>query len=105
MIDKTPISNNWRTWPQVKFDIKLWSDVWKWLDISDPNIIIAFSNSIIFNIAIKDIKILELTLIKFNCELCCSEFKRQEMINFALKSVKINEIKHTKEIKFEWLDL
>lgn len=71
---------DWRDWPQVLFDIDLFDDVHDWVmnrfGIQDPGkeeVVLVSKNSDHFRIAIKDYKVLDVTLLKFQCHLCPSE--------------------------------
>ena len=74
---------DWRDWPQVLFDIDLFDDVHEWVmnrfGIQDPGkeeVVLVSKNSDHFRIAIKDYKVLDVTLLKFKCDLCACEHEQ-----------------------------
>ena len=77
-------NNDWRKWPQVLFDIDLFDDVHDWVMNrfghqypGKEEVVLVSKNPDHFRIAIRDPKVLDVTLLKFTCELCSSERERE----------------------------
>lgn len=91
--------NEWRQWPQVFFDIELFDDVHDWVmnrfGVQYPGkeeVVLVTKNPDHFRIAIKDPKVLDVTLLKFQCHLCPSE--REQVVARKEEEAKLDaEIK------------
>jgi len=77
--------NEWRQWPQVRFDIDLFDEVHDWVmnrfGVQYPGkeeVVLVSKNPDHFRIAIKDPKILNVTLLKFTCEMCLCEYDQMK---------------------------
>lgn len=74
----------WREWPQVRFDIDLFDDVGDWVmnrfgyqSPEEEEVVLVYKGADYFRVAIKDPKVLNVTLLKFNCDLCLTECEQE----------------------------
>ena len=97
-------NNDWRSWPQLEFDIEQFDDVQDWVvnrfGDETREVILVGKGRECFHIAIQDPKVLNVALLKFSdCILQGNEYEKREEAEQVRKTVDIEVKKLITELQ------
>ena len=101
---------NWREWPQLEFDIEYFDDVQDWVinrfgEYTD-DVVLAGKGSYNFHIAVKDPKIVNYVLLKFeNCRLQPNQVNKDIMAEEIRKQTDLEIKRLLEELSAKLKDL